>query len=89
MEERSNKANNTILEALSLNPSSAKMKQNEEIIDLPCIFCNHSEVYDFKADNKAILQHMFIKHRLVIADVEEVSDLSAYLNFWKVEFKGL
>lgn len=88
MEESTNIANNTILEALSLNPSSAKTKQNEEIVDLPCIFCNHSETYDFKADNKAILQHMFIKHRLVIADVEEVSDLPAYLSFWKDEFTG-
>lgn len=88
MDENTNIANNTILETLNLSSTPAKTSKKEELDILHCIFCDHSVENDFKTDNKAILQHMFIKHRVVIADVHDVSDLVSYLKFWKVEFKG-
>lgn len=88
MDENTNIAKNTILETLSLKPTHSKSAENEEISLLNCIFCDHSETNDLKAGNKTILQHMFRKHRLVIADVQDVSDLSSYLKYWKIEFTG-
>lgn len=86
MDENTNIAKNTILETLSLNPTSLKRTENEEIIF--CIFCGYTERNDLRAGNKIILQHMFREHRLVIADVQDVSDLAAYLKYWKHEFEG-
>jgi hypothetical protein len=90
MNENTNIALNTILETLSLNPTTSQDRENEQKTFLVCIFCDHAEVKSkVDAENKPILQHLFMVHRLVIADVQEVLDLSEYLNFWKMEFKGL
>lgn len=89
MDENTNIACNTILESLSLNPKSSKSEQIEEKVLLRCIFCEHAEIKELNSENKAILQHLYMEHRLVIADVQEILDLSEYLNFWKNEFKGL
>lgn len=89
MDESTNIACNTILETLSLNPTSPKFSGNSENVLLPCLFCDHAETKELNSENKAILQHLYMQHRLVIADVQDVHDLSEYLNFWKNEFKGL
>lgn len=88
MDENTNIACNTILETLSLNPTTSRNSENEVNVMLPCMFCEHEEVNEINSENKAILQHLFMQHRLVIADVHEVLDLSEYLKFWKNEFKG-
>ena len=85
MEEETNIANNTILEALSLNNPTPVTEPKNVLL---CIFCDHSEARDLLNENKAILQHMYMEHRLVIADVNEVQDLGEYLQFWKHEFEG-
>lgn len=82
-EANTNIANNSILEALSLNETSPVNLENSESQILCCIFC------DFRTKGeKEVLQHLYMEHRLVIADVHEVSDLREYLLFWKKEFKG-
>lgn len=87
MDEASNISKNTILESLSLTPALPESVKNEEI-KLPCMFCDYTENHQLNKENKAILKHMFNEHRLVIADVQEVSELSEYLKFWKKEFSG-
>jgi hypothetical protein len=80
--------NNTILESLSLNPVTSSASEKEENRLLPCMFCDYTEKFVLNTENKEILQHMFMEHRIVIADVQEVADLESYLEFWKKEFKG-
>lgn len=88
MDKDSNIANNTILEALNLNAESP-VAGKDEAEEVRCMFCDHSEKSDVKNENKSILQHLYLVHRLVISDVQDVSDLYEYLEFWKKEFKGL
>lgn len=88
MDENTNITKNTILEALSLNPTPTSSSGNEENISLPCMFCEHFVSQDFPSENKDILKHMYMEHRLVIADIQDVHDLKGYLEFWKNEFKG-
>lgn len=88
MDEDTNIAKNTILEALSLNPTPINSSGNCENSLLSCMFCDHTEKQDFRNENKTILQHMYMEHRIVIADVKDVHDLKEYLKFWKNEFKG-
>lgn len=88
MEANTNIAKNTILETLSLRPSTSETSKDDEILFLDCIFCDHAEKLEVNRENKAILQHMFMEHRLVISDVQEVLDLREYLRFWKSEFQG-
>lgn len=86
MDEATAIAKNTILETLSLKSASADSHEKAESL-FCCMFCNHTE-NENKYDNKAILQHMFMEHRTVISDVQEIRDLKEYLEFWKNEFKG-
>ncbi|CRK89047.1 CLUMA_CG002481, isoform A [Clunio marinus] len=89
MEESSKIAKNAILEALNFNISSSKSKR--DIVEnkfFNCIFCEHVEQHQINSSNKAILKHLYMEHRLVIADVEDVFDLQEYLNYWKKEFTG-
>lgn len=79
---------NTILETLSLTPSASGEASNDENRVLPCMFCDFTEKFRLNSENKEILQHLYMKHRLVIADVQDVGDLVTYLEFWKKEFKG-
>lgn len=89
MDDKSNITKNTILEALNLNPSTSSGQENDNVKILNCIFCEfHIENDICKTQNKSILQHMFMEHRLVISDVNDIANLSEYLNFWKKEFKG-
>lgn len=88
MDENTNIANNTILEALSLNPTSSNDDGNKEEILFCCMFCEHTEKANVGGENKAILQHIFMQHRVVIADVNDITELMEYLQFWKIEFKG-
>ena len=85
MDSETNIAKNTILETLSLKQASEGQKENLKSL-FSCMFCDQTE--EFKHDNKAILQHMFMEHRTVIADVQEIRDMKEYLEFWKKEFKG-
>lgn len=89
MDADTNIAKNSILEPLNLNTPAATSDSNTRTVSLGCIFCDHTEKHELNKENKAILQHMYHEHRLVISDVHEVADLGEYLSFWKKEFKGL
>ena len=88
MEAKTNIANNSILEALSLSSTSTETLDNQDEI-FSCIFCEFNvPAKNEIIEDKTILQHLFMQHRLVIADVNDVADLKEYLLFWKNEFKG-
>lgn len=88
METQTNITKNSILEPLNLNTLASTSDSNAETVSLNCIFCDHSEKHELNQENKAILQHMYHEHRLVIADIHEVADLVEYLRFWQNAFKG-
>lgn len=86
MDDTTNITKNHILESLSLNTSPETSTANEE--NLICCFCDHTEKNNKGTENKTILRHLYNEHRLVISDVQEISELQEYLKFWKNEFKG-
>lgn len=88
MDEDTNIAKNTILETLSFSPAPTNSSGNCENSLLSCMFCDHTENQDFRNENKVILQHIYMQHRIVIADVQDINELKEYLEFWKNEFKG-
>lgn len=51
-----------------------------------CIFCE--EIYNLRLDEgrNLYLAHLFVTHRLVIADVGEVDCLASYSGFWREKF---
>jgi hypothetical protein len=51
-----------------------------------CVLCD--EKYILPASEKPLLTHLFMKHRLVISDVNQIANLSAYLKYWRLRFKG-
>ncbi|XP_053659144.1 zinc finger protein 277 [Anopheles marshallii] len=56
---------------------------------VPCMFC--SNVYDFHStDNGSdqYLAHLYLIHRLVVADVKEVACLPSYCYYWKEKFNS-
>lgn len=88
MDETTNIANNTILETLSLNPRSSTNSRDQENVQFCCMFCDHTEQEVVKFDNKPILTHLYVEHRLIIADANDIADLKEYLKIWKKEFEG-
>uniref|UniRef100_A0A182QRJ3 C2H2-type domain-containing protein n=1 Tax=Anopheles farauti TaxID=69004 RepID=A0A182QRJ3_9DIPT len=56
---------------------------------VPCMFC--SNTYDFhSADNGSdqCLAHLYLVHRLVVADVKEIACLPSYCYYWKEKFSS-
>nr|XP_014085670.1 zinc finger protein 277 [Bactrocera oleae] len=84
--EKSNHENE-ILPALSFSQNSTNSNlHSTEPADIQCLQCNC--VYQFPADKDDYLAHLFLEHRLVIADVEDIPLLEDYLIFWLKEFTG-
>jgi len=49
----------------------------------------NSFFYSFiNADKDDCLAHLYLEHRLVIADVEDIALLEDYLQYWEKEFQG-
>lgn len=63
-------------------PTIFKSDQPEES---SCILCD--EKFNLPDLEKQLLTHLFMKHRLVIADVNQIADLGAYLKYWRLRFK--
>lgn len=84
--EKSNHENE-ILPALSFSQNSTNSNlHSTEPANIQCLQCNC--VYQFPADKDDYLAHLFLEHRLVIADVEDIPLLEDYLIFWLKEFTG-
>ncbi|XP_053679036.1 zinc finger protein 277 [Anopheles nili] len=68
----------------STEPPTSLM--NERAV--PCMFCDNE--YDFHSrDNGSdqYLAHLYLIHRLVIADVKEIACLASYCFYWKEKFR--
>ncbi|XP_004931818.1 zinc finger protein 277 [Bombyx mori] len=59
--------------------------QNDESVECSCVLCE--EKFTFPEREKQFLTHLFMEHRLVIADVNQIADLKEYLRYWRLRFK--
>lgn len=50
-----------------------------------CVLCD--EIFLLPSSEQQFLTHLFMEHRLVIADVNDVADLKDYMKYWKLRFK--
>lgn len=53
---------------------------------LPCLFCDKS--YKFYAEKQDYLTHLYLQHRLIIGDEDEVAIFHEYLAYWREKFGG-
>lgn len=53
---------------------------------IKCLKCD--KVYIFPADKDDCLAHLYLEHRLVIADEKDIALLEEYLQYWEKEFQG-
>ncbi|KAH8402141.1 hypothetical protein KR009_010003 [Drosophila setifemur] len=53
---------------------------------IKCLKCD--KVYIFPLDKDDCLAHLYLEHRLVIADVEDIALLEDYLQYWQKEFQA-
>lgn len=65
------------------NPSIFK---SDEPNECACVLCD--EVFVLPAFEKQLLTHLFMEHRLVIADANQIADLEGYMKYWRLRFKG-
>lgn len=68
---------------VSKNEAQLKATKNTAI---KCLKCN--KVYIFPDDRDDCLAHLYLEHRLVIADVEDIALLEDYLQYWEKEFQS-
>lgn len=62
---------------------SSKLKPSKNTA-IKCLKCD--KVYIFPSDKDDCLAHLYMEHRLVIADVEDIALLEDYLQYWEKEF---
>lgn len=63
--------------------SSAKLKP---AVEIPCLFCEKK--FMFYSRKHDYLSHLYIEHRLVIGDEEQIAILHEYLIYWRKIFDG-
>lgn len=73
---------NEIINSLSLE----KDVKSESSKEVPCLKCNRS--FEFPEGKDNYLAHLYLGHRLVISDVQDIPFLEEYLRYWVVVFKG-
>lgn len=71
---------------LHQNNEKPTIFKSDEPVECSCILCD--EIFTLPASEKQLLTHLFMDHRLVIADVNQIADLKAYLRYWKLRFRG-
>uniref|UniRef100_A0A1A9X2H0 C2H2-type domain-containing protein n=1 Tax=Glossina brevipalpis TaxID=37001 RepID=A0A1A9X2H0_9MUSC len=70
---------------LMFNYKNQSAQQQQQFQPVSCIKCDI--VFNFPLGKDDFLGHLFLAHRLVIADVEEIAFLEEYLEYWQKEFK--
>lgn len=55
--------------------------------ELSCLFCEKS--FKFYAEKQDYLTHLYLQHRLIIGDEDEVAIFHEYLTFWRNKFGGV
>lgn len=73
--------------ATSGGSDSAQVLKRSRNTAIKCLKCD--KVYIFPGDRDDCLAHLYLEHRLVIADVEEIALLEDYLQYWEKEFQSI
>lgn len=55
-------------------------------IEIQCLFCD--KIYKFYTDKDEYLAHLYLNHRLIIGDEEQVAIFHEYLIYWREKFAG-
>lgn len=55
-------------------------------ISIPCLFCD--KCFTFYEKKQEYLTHLYLKHRLIIGDEDEVAIFHEYLTYWREVFAG-
>lgn len=64
----------------------ATIFKTDEPKNCTCILCD--EKFLLPEYEQQLLTHLFVSHRLVIADVNQIADLSDYVLYWRMRLKG-
>lgn len=51
-----------------------------------CLFC--SDAFEFPDQKDEYLAHLYVRHHLIISEVDTVAILADYLVFWRAKFEG-
>ncbi|XP_075169467.1 zinc finger protein 277 [Haematobia irritans] len=73
-----------VLPGLTLQQVPLPTKDNDDT-PLMCVKCD--KTFNFPKDQDDYLAHLFLAHRLVIADVGDVAIIEDYLKYWRKEFE--
>lgn len=84
--ENSPEANNksSILPVLTFQTTTTQQNKSDNS-NIPCLKCDKKFAFPQQQDD--YLAHLFLAHRLVIADVNEIALLEEYLKYWEKDFK--
>lgn len=77
---------NEILPGLTFEQKSSTKCEVDENSPVICVKCE--KTFKFPKGQDDYLAHLFLAHRLVIADVSEVALLEEYLKYWRKEFEN-
>lgn len=67
-------------------PAAEKGSVNGNRVRLSCLLCADS--FQMPEGKDAMLAHLFLQHKFVIADVAQVAVLDEYLMFWRERLAG-
>lgn len=70
----------------NISDTSDTISINKTPIDVQCLLCDKQ--YTFYTQKDDYLAHLFLEHRLVIADEEQVAIFHEYLHYWRDKLEG-
>lgn len=70
------------------NSSSSSSSSNNKnlVFDISCILCD--KIFKFNIEKDLYLAHLYLQHRLVIGDVDDIAILDEYLIYWRKELQS-
>lgn len=79
-----NEIETNILSSLTLSSKIEVPRDDSDQVQ--CVKCK--EQFEFPEGQDDYLAHIYLDHRLVIADVDDIADLKGYLEYWQKAFQG-
>lgn len=58
----------------------------DRVTNMSCLICDKEFLLKKELDD--YLGHLFVEHRLVIADVQDISIIEDYLEYWRDKLSG-
>ncbi|EGC32860.1 hypothetical protein DICPUDRAFT_155139 [Dictyostelium purpureum] len=83
--KKASNINNNYIQSDSEDYSTSESESisSTSTVKYHCLLCNH-----FEYESRTILEHLFNSHQFVIADVNQIANLSSYLEQWKKKMVG-